>query len=66
MHQCQLPSRFRWHVPNHLIDVKKVIAWVREHGEEYGADPSNLFLAGNSSGAHIAAIAGLTPNDPRF
>lgn len=52
--------------PNHLIDVKKVIAWVREHVEEYGADPSNLFLAGNSSGAHIAAMAALTPNDPRF
>lgn len=52
--------------PNHLIDVKKVIAWVREHVEEYGADPSNLFLAGNSSGAHIAAMAGLTPNNPRF
>ena len=52
--------------PNHLIDVKKVIAWVREHGEEYGADSSNLFLAGNSSGAHIAAMAALTPNDPRF
>ena len=52
--------------PNHLIDVKKVIAWVREHGEEYGADSSVLFLAGNSSGAHIVAMAGLTPNDPRY
>ena len=26
--------------PDHLIDVKKVIAWVREHGHEYGADPT--------------------------
>lgn len=52
--------------PNHLIDVKKVIAWVREHGEEYGADPAALFLAGNSAGAHIAAMAALTPNNPRF
>jgi acetyl esterase/lipase len=23
--------------PDHLIDVKKVIAWVREHGHKYGA-----------------------------
>lgn len=52
--------------PNHLIDVKQVVAWVREHEEEYGADSSVLFLAGNSSGAHIAAMAALTPNDPRF
>ena len=26
--------------PDHLIDAKKVIAWVREHGHEYGADPT--------------------------
>ena len=25
--------------PDHLVDVKKVIAWARSHGHEYGADP---------------------------
>lgn len=52
--------------PDHLIDVKKVIAWVQEHGEEFGADPNAIFLAGNSAGAHMVAMAALTPNDPRF
>jgi acetyl esterase/lipase len=52
--------------PDHLIDAKKVIAWVREHGSEHGADPAMIFVAGTSAGAHIAAIAALTPNDPAF
>ncbi|MFC3986117.1 alpha/beta hydrolase [Streptosporangium jomthongense] len=52
--------------PDHLIDLKKVIAWVREHGHEYGADPSTLFVAGSSAGGHMAALAALTQNDPAF
>ncbi|MGH8969208.1 MAG: alpha/beta hydrolase [Actinomycetes bacterium] len=52
--------------PDHLIDAKKVIAWVREHGHEYGADPAVLFVAGSSAGGHMAAMAALTPNDPAF
>ena len=52
--------------PDHLIDVKKVIAWVREHGQEYGADPTVVFVAGSSAGGHLASMAALTPNDPAF
>jgi acetyl esterase/lipase len=52
--------------PDHLIDAKKVIAWVREHGRQYGADPAMLFVAGSSAGGHLAAMAALTPNDPAF
>jgi len=43
-----------------------VIAWVREHGEQYGTDTSTLFVAGSSAGGHLAALAALTPNDPAF
>jgi acetyl esterase/lipase len=52
--------------PDHLIDVKKVIAWVREHGHEYGADPAVIFVAGGSAGGHLASLAAVTPNDPAF
>jgi acetyl esterase/lipase len=52
--------------PDPVIDVKKVIAWVRDHGREYGADPGNVFLAGSSAGGHLALLAALTPNDPAF
>ena len=47
-----------------LIDVKKVIAWVREHGLESRADPTAVFLAGSSAGGHLALRAAVTPNDP--
>jgi acetyl esterase/lipase len=47
-----------------LIDLKKVIAWVREHGPEYGADPNVVFVAGSSAGGHLASMAALTANDP--
>lgn len=52
--------------PDHLIDLKKVIGWVREHAHEYGADPTTLFVAGSSAGGHMAALAALTQNDPAF
>jgi acetyl esterase/lipase len=52
--------------PDHLVDAKKVIAWVREHGQAYGADPAVVFVAGSSAGGHLAAMAALTPNDPAF
>ena len=52
--------------PDHMIDVKKVIAWAREHGAEYGGDPDVMFVAGSSAGGHLAATAGLTPNHPQF
>lgn len=52
--------------PDHLIDLKKIIVWVREHAHEYGADPSTLFVAGSSAGGHMAALAALTQNDPAF
>ena len=52
--------------PDPLIDAKRVIAWAREHGHEYGADPSTLFVAGSSAGGFLASMAALTQQDPRF
>jgi acetyl esterase/lipase len=52
--------------PDYLVDVKKAIVWARRHATEYGADPSVVFVAGSSAGAHLAAMAALTPNDRRF
>jgi acetyl esterase/lipase len=52
--------------PDFLIDAKKVLAWVRENGPRYGADPATVFVTGSSAGAHLAAMAALTPNEPAF
>ncbi len=50
--------------PAQVVDVKRAIAWIREHISEYGGDPSYLAITGGSAGGHLAALAALTPNDP--
>ncbi|QDW64344.1 alpha/beta hydrolase [Oerskovia sp. KBS0722] len=52
--------------PGHLVDAKRALAWVREHGDAYGADTSRVLVAGSSAGAHLASLVALTPRDPRF
>jgi len=49
-----------------VTDVKRVSAWVREHGAAYGADRSTVVLAGGSAGANLASTAALTVGDRRF
>ena len=50
--------------PDHLVDVKRAIAWVRAHADEYGVDPRFVAVAGGSAGGHLATMAGLTAGDP--
>jgi acetyl esterase/lipase len=52
--------------PAQIVDVKKAIAWVKEHAEEYGGDPSYVVITGGSAGGHLASLAALTPNDPEY
>ncbi len=52
--------------PEHLIDVKKAIKWIREHGAEYGANPDFIVVTGGSAGGHLAALVALTANDPEY
>jgi acetyl esterase/lipase len=52
--------------PDHLIDVKLALAWIREHGAEYGADPRFVVVTGGSAGGHLAALVALTANDAAY
>jgi acetyl esterase/lipase len=52
--------------PAQIVDVKRAIAWIREHAAEYGADPSFVAITGGSAGGHLASLAALTPNDPDY
>ena len=44
--------------PAFVEDVAGALRWTREHAREFGGDPSKLYLAGHSAGAHIAALVG--------
>ncbi len=54
----------RW--PQHITDVKAAIAWARANVDRYGGDRNFVAIAGCSAGGHLAALAGLTPNDPEL
>ena len=41
-------------------DVRAALSWTRAHCADYGGDPQRIFLAGHSSGAHIASLLLLT------
>ncbi|MFV2177063.1 alpha/beta hydrolase fold domain-containing protein [Actinomadura sp. LOL_016] len=60
----RLSPRATW--PDHLVDLKRFLAWYREHAEEYGADPDFLCVTGGSAGGHLAAMVALTANVPEF
>ena len=46
--------------PDHVVDAREAVAWLREHADDYGVDPEFIAIAGNSAGAHIAAMTALT------
>ena len=54
----------RW--PQHMSDVKAAIAWARANVDKFGGDRDFIAISGTSAGGHLAALAGLTPNDPEL
>jgi acetyl esterase/lipase len=49
--------------PDHIVDCKRAIAWVKEHIADYGGDPTFVALSGGSAGGHLSALAALTADD---
>jgi acetyl esterase/lipase len=60
----RLSPRATW--PDHIVDVKRAIAWTRANIGEHGGDPANVVITGGSAGGHLAALAALTPGLPAF
>jgi len=52
--------------PDHIVDVKRALAWVKAHITDYGGDPNFIAITGGSAGGHLSSLAALTPNDPQF
>lgn len=52
--------------PDHLVDVKRAIAWIREHAGDYGIDADFLCVTGGSAGGHLTALTALTAGQERY
>jgi acetyl esterase/lipase len=47
-------------------DAKRAVAWMRANADRYGVNPEKIVLGGASAGAHIALLAGYTPEHPEL
>jgi acetyl esterase/lipase len=59
-----LSPRATW--PDHLVALKRALAWTRAHIEDYGGDPSFIAVTGGSAGGHLASLLALTADDPQY
>ena len=56
----RLSPRATW--PDHIIDVKKALAWTKATIAEHGGDPDFVVITGGSAGGHLSSLAALTPH----
>jgi len=42
--------------PEHARDVAAAIAYIHQHAEDFGGDPTKIVIMGHSAGAHLAGI----------
>jgi len=49
----------RGRFPDHFVDVKAAIRWLRAHADEFGYDADRIAAWGSSAGGHLALLAGV-------
>lgn len=45
--------------PAYIEDAAAAVAWVFKHIDDYGGDPSRIFVSGHSAGGYLAMMIGL-------
>ncbi|MCU1369864.1 MAG: carboxylesterase family protein [Ilumatobacteraceae bacterium] len=60
----RLSPRATW--PDHIVDVKRALAWIKANIADHGGDPDFVAITGGSAGGHLSSLAALTPNEPMF
>lgn len=48
------------HIDGQLQDIFAVLNWLDENGEKYPLDMKNIYITGDSAGAHLAGLAMMT------
>lgn len=52
--------------PAQVQDVNAAVRHLRAHAQEYGVDPSRIYIWGGSAGGHLAALAATTCNAAEY
>jgi acetyl esterase len=52
--------------PTSLEDINYAIRWLKANATDLGINPGRVALCGQSSGGHLAMLAAIRPNDPRY
>lgn len=52
--------------PTSLVDINYAIRWLKARARELKVDPNRVGSGGQSSGGHLAMLAAMRPNDPRY
>ncbi len=60
----RLSPRATW--PDHIVDVKKALAWTKSSIAAHGGDPDFIVITGGSAGGHLSSLAALTPHVKEF
>ncbi|HVA75600.1 MAG TPA: alpha/beta hydrolase [Acidimicrobiales bacterium] len=60
----RLSPRATW--PDHIIDVKRAIGWIKANIGRYGGDPDFVAITGGSAGGHLSSLAAMSANAPEF
>lgn len=60
----RVSPRHTW--PDHIVDVKRALSWVKENIADYGGDPGFVAITGGSAGGHLCSLAALTADDPQY
>ena len=50
----RVSPRHTW--PDHIVDVKRALAWIKERIGEYGGDPDFVAITGGSAGGHLSSL----------
>lgn len=65
-----VPTNYRYtstHTwPAQVEDVHCALAWIHAHADEYGFDPTRIFVLGGSAGGYLAAMLGTVDDPDRY
>jgi acetyl esterase len=52
--------------PLGVSDINYAIRWLKAHARDFAIRPDKVGISGQSSGGHLAMLAAMRPNDPRY